>query len=192
MNISHTSKLFYGKYAYRITVKFDYPAANSLDASSYTHVRQLKQWCDAHVGSTKLVRQFSHAYSHHGGWNVVIYASSELDRDTIISHFGADVIAVCQPLDKHHEQLLDVKNRIEVKDRLIYGKYNHVVYFKYDRYRQTKRKITELLANSDTSRVTGSSSWCKVYSTNEDDVTMIKLMWPELIDYVKRVIVPTP
>lgn len=191
MNISYTSKLFYGKYAYKITAKFDVDTSTCVDRMHHDHtLAQSKLWCQTHVGNTKLVRQFFHATRLYDGWNLIIYASSSTDRDTIISHFGAAVTDVCQPFDKEHEQCLEVKNLTEVKDRLLYGKYKYVIYFRYDRHRQITAKMRSLLANSKTSKVTG-SSWCKVYSITEDDVIMIKLMWPETIDFVKRVMVPT-
>lgn len=191
MKIQYTHKLFYKKYAYKVVLN-----CQTSGHRWFWHdqdvlpqeFQMLQDWCDTHApGAFKIQRRYQGGTKKHSDWHQIVYLNSTDHKDALIKHEGAAVQEVWQPLDDDHLQSLDVRNVIEVKHRLIYGKYAHVVYFKYDRHGQVWKWLEALLEGSTVSELKGSTWWPRVYSSDLDDVNMIRLSYPERIDYIKHV-----
>lgn len=191
MKIHYVSKLFYKKYAYKVVLNCQTSGNRWFWRRSDVlpqEFQQVQDWCETHVqGQFKIQRRYQGGSKKHSDWHQNVYLGSADHKDALIAHAGAAVNEVWQPLDDDHLQSLDVRNVIEVRDSLIYGKYSHVVYFKYNRDGELWKWLEALLVESDVSDLKGDRWWPKVYSTDLDDVRMIQLSYPERIDYIKHV-----
>jgi hypothetical protein len=148
----------------------------------------VQDWCEAHAADQfKISRRYQGGTKKYSEWHQNVYLSSVDHKDALIKHAGASVHEVWQPLDADHLHSLDVRNVIEVRDQLIYRKYAHVIYFKYDRDGELWMWLEAMLAESEVSVLKGDRCWPKVYSMDLDDVRMIQLSYPERIDYIKHV-----
>lgn len=155
--------------------------------------QSVQDWCEAHAaGNFKIARRYQGGSKKYSDWHQNVYLSCADHKDALILYQGAAVHEVWQPLDSDHLQQLEVRNVTQVRDQLIYRKYAHAVYFKYDAHGELWNWLTLLLADSEVSVLKGSKWWPKVYSEQMDDVRMIQLSYGEYIDYIKHVkLLPT-
>lgn len=190
MQINYTSKLFFKKYAYKVVLNCQ-TTGRKWSWRSHKMPQEfqaVQDWCEAHAaGQFKIQRRYQGRSKKYSDWHQNVYLSSADHKDALIKHQGASVHEVWQPLDSDHLQSLDVRNVIEVRKSLIYRKYSHAIYFKYDKDSQTRPWLVTLLEQSTTSVLKGQRRWPIVYSTDLDDVRMIQLSYPERIDYIKHV-----
>ena len=150
--------------------------------------QSVQDWCEAHAaGQFHISRRYQGGSKKYSDWHQNVYLQSADHKDALIKHQAASVYEVWQPLDSDHLQSLDVRNVIEVRDKLIYRKYSHVIYFKYDTHGELWNWLETLMEGSQVSVLKGSTWWPKVYSSDLDDVRMIQLSYPERIDYIKHV-----
>ena len=191
MQIHYVSKLFYKKYAYKVvlncqTTGLKWSWRNSQKVPQ--EFQSVQDWCDAHAdGQFKIQRRYQGGTQKHSDWHQNVYLSSADHKDALIKHQGASVHEVWQPLDSDHFQSLDIHNVIEVRNTLIYRKYSHVIYFKYNKDSQLWNWLESLMEGSEVSVLKGDRWWPKVYSMDLDDVRMIQLSYPERIHYIKHV-----
>jgi len=189
MKVEYTRKLFYKKYAYKVVLTCQTPGPR------WGHVDnppaefdQLDAWCEAHApGAHKIQRRYQGANVSHTDWHQHVYLLSAHVKDALLLTYGAQVTTVWQPLDADHLQRLDARNVVEVRKQLIYGKYDHAIYFKYDRDGVTHTWLKQLLTGNKQSKLAGCKWWPIVYSADIADVHMIALSYPERIDYIKHV-----
>jgi len=190
MNIQYVSKLFYGQYAYKVVLYTTLTSGRWWPKQDEpTEFTVVTVWCEQHVpGAYKILRRFQDSDNQSSDWHQMIYLQSEHMKDALVKQFGAHVTEVWQPLNQAHLQTLEVRNITEVRSQLIYKKYSHVVYFKYDRQHVVYPWLEKLLADSPKSAIKGCRWFPKVYSADEADVQMIKLSYPEMISYIKQVV----
>lgn len=191
MLIQYTHKLFYRTYAYKVVLTCQ------TSGNRWFHHKQdvlppefqiITDWCEQHVcGQYKIQRRYQGGSKRHSDWHQMVYLQSDLHKDALVKAHGAQVLEVWQPLDADHLQQLDVRNVIKVRKTLIYNKYAHVIYFKYDRLKKMHEWLEHLLEGSQTSVLKGDLWWPRVYSSDLDDIHMIQLSYPEQIDYIKHV-----
>jgi hypothetical protein len=197
MQIRYTHKLFFKKYAYKVVLNCQTSGNRWCWRNQDTlpqEFQSLQDWCEQHApGAYKIQRRYQGGTKRHSDWHQLVYLQSERMKDALVKDQSLAVQEVWQPLDADHFHQLDVRNVIEVRHQLIYRKYAHVIYFKYDRHGQLHEWLKALLADSTTSELKGDAWWCKVYSNDLDDVRMIQLSYGEQIDYVKHVkLIPPP
>jgi hypothetical protein len=191
MKIQYTAKLFHKKFAYKVVLscqtsgsRWFWPSKDTLAPDFQT----VTDWCELHAPNAhKIQRRYQGGTDQHSEWHQNVYLQTDKQKDALVKAQGAAVQEIWQPLDADHLQSLDVRNIVEVRKRLIYGKYAHVIYFKYDRDQKIRAWLTAILEGSTTSVLKGQRFWCIVYSTDQDDVRMIQLSYPERIDYIKHV-----
>lgn len=191
MNVNYTTKLFYKKYAYKVVLSCQTMGRRWAwrDSSVFPQEFQVvKDWCAQHAPDAhKIQRRYQGGSTQHSDWHQNVYLQTATQKDHLIRSQGAAVQEVWQPLDADHLQNLDVRNVIQVRKTLIYHKYAHVVYFKYDRDGMIRPWLASVLEGSTTSVLKGQRFWPIVYSMDLDDVNMIQLTYPERIDYIRHV-----
>lgn len=189
MKVRYTHKLFYKKYAYKVVLSVQTPGTRWFTSHTLApEFQTVHDWCAQHApGAHKIKRRYKGGTHQQSEWNQNVYLQTDTQKDALVKVQGAAVQEIWQPLDADHLQSLDVRNIIEVRKNLIYGKYAHVIYFKYDRDQKTRPWLASILQESTTSVLKGQRAWPIVYSTNADDVHMIQLSYPERIDYIKHV-----
>lgn len=190
MQINYTSKLFFKKYAYKVVLSCQTTGRRWTWRSHKMpqEFQSVQDWCEAHAaGQFHISRRYQGGSKKYSDWHQNVYLQSADHKDALIKHQAASVHEVWQPLDSDHLQSLDVRNVIEVRDQLIYRKYAHVIYFKYDAHGELWNWLETLMEGSQVSVLKGSTWWPKVYSSDLDDVRMIQLSYPERIDYIKHV-----
>lgn len=194
--IHYTHKLFYKKYAYKVVLSCQTQGRRWSWRNAHKVPQEfqcVQDWCDVHAaGAFKIQRRYQGGNNKHSDWHQNVYVATADVKDALILNQGAAVHEVWQPLDADHLHSLDVRNVIEVRDSLIYRKYAHVIYFKYDRQCQLWTWLNSLVTDSQTSVLKGNAFWPKIYSSDLDDVRMIQLSYPERIDYIKHVKLITP
>ena len=179
MKIHHSSKLFYSKYAYKIVL---------LTSGMDDGLSKLAHWCDSNIVDQdyKLVNR----HHDHCDWHQMVYVLSASDRDNMLTVFGADVVEIWQPLDTEHLKKLSVRNIVQVRSTLIYKKFNHAIYFLFDRQGQIEDWLISYYEGRSDVRVSGSRWWPKLYIQGvhlQDELAAIELSWPNCIDYVRSV-----
>jgi hypothetical protein len=190
MKIHYTQKLFYKTHAFKVTLGFQVDMQSTFNRRFHLQpeLQQLQDWCTQQFGT-------QYKMINRGVWNnqlrtceTSIYVGTQSDKDLIVQHYASQVLEVWQPMDQSHQHALSVRNITQVRTRLIYNKYSHVIYFKYDKTTKLKTNIEQLLHDSEHSVVKGSTRWPRMYSTCEQDVAMVRLTYTENIDYIKHVI----
>ena len=192
MKIQYTHKLFHKKYAYKVVLscqtsgsRWFWPRQDQLAPD----FQAVTDWCELHApNSHKIQRRYQGGSDQHSDWHQNVYLQTDAQKDALVKAQGAAVQEVWQPLNPAHLQTLDVRNIAEVRSQLIYKKYSHVIYFKYDKHHTVYPWLLKLLADSPKSIVKGCIWFPKVYSTDEADVQMIQLSYPEKISHIKHVI----
>jgi hypothetical protein len=184
LKIHHSSKLFYGKYAYKVVL-----LTNGMDCG----LSKLSDWCNSNIADQdyKLVNR----HHDHCDWHQMVYVHNEQVRDNMLTAFGADVVEIWQPLDSDHLKKLSVRNVVQVRSTLIFKKYNHAIYFLYDRLGGIEDWLMEYYQGRTDVRVSGSRWWPKLYIQGDhlqDEITAIELTWPNCIDYVRTVRLISP
>jgi len=190
MKIHYTSKLFYKTYAYKITLGFQVTKRNRYHKhyQLQPELQQLQDWCTQQFGTQfKMINRSIYGNQIYS-CETSIYVSTESDKDQVLQQYAGQVLEVWQPMDEAHLQALGVRNITQVRTKLIYNKYSHVIYFRYDKKQTLKGQLAQMLADSTQSVVKGCARWPRVYSMCEQDITWIRLTYPEQIDYVKHVI----
>jgi hypothetical protein len=193
MKINYTSRLFFKKYAYKVVLA----CQTSGNRWFWRQQDQLPQefqsvqhWCSHHVPHThKIQRRYVGGSALHSDWHQMVYLQHESDKDQLLKAHAADVLQVWQPLNDQHLKQLDVKNVQEVRAQLIYKRFAHVIYFKYDRTCEMWDWLQALLADSTESELRGDKWWPRVYSASLDDVQQILFCYSDRVHYVKHVIV---
>lgn len=189
MQIEYTQKLYFGKFYYKISVEVSGESTSWW--SPPKEITPVLTWCAVNLNSldyklTKF-RQHHDPGQRQAVWHACIYCASADLRDQVLKQFGAQVVYVCQPLDDAHRMNLSVKNIISVRKDLIYKKFSHVIYFKYERTGKLYKWLKDYFRDNPKVRVAGSLWWCKVYMQDDVDVMSIQLSWPDHIDYLKTV-----
>lgn len=188
MHIHYVSKLFYCKYAYKVVLTTHTTGNRWWKDKVPDQFEKLDSWCVKHAhGSHKVQRRYQgHTHQDHH-WHQIVYLSSADHVHALLKDHVQDVLEVWKPLDQSHLESLEVKNIVEIRTKLLYQKYRYAVYFKYDKTRKIYDWLKTNLADSTTSKLSGSHWWPKVYSMDDLDVTMIRLSYPDAIDYIKTV-----
>jgi hypothetical protein len=189
MKIDYTQKLYFGKFCYKICVEVR--AHTSYWWQIPTCVQDVVTWCEKNlpVNTYKVQRrrQTWDENNNLASWHVCVYCGDMNIRDQVLQHFGSQVVRMSQPLDDQHKQNLTVKNVIQIRDSLIFNKFRHAVYFKYDRSGKLLSWLKNYFQDNPKAKVSGNLWWVKVYMTDDLDVTSLQLSWPDQIDYVKTV-----
>jgi hypothetical protein len=191
MKINFTSKLYFRQYAYKVVLSCRASGGRwwRRDGQTPVEFTQLTTWCETHAPNAhEIRRRVQKQTNRYTDWHQVVYVQTEHVKNSLVQEYGANVLEVTQPLDTAHGQLLEVRNITEVRHNLIYKKYNHVIYFKYDRPQQLWEWLENIVNDSEHSVLKGNRLWPKVYSCSLDDVQMIQLSYADRIDYVKHVI----
>lgn len=188
MHVHYVSKLFFGKYAYKVVLQ------NVTGGNRWWRNRVPAQfvnvdaWCAQHVPQAhKVQRRYQGGSKKDNHWHQLVYLTTEAHKQAFVQAHIQDVVEVWQPLDSAHLHSLEVRNIVEIRTHLLFKKFRHAVYFKYDRTGQVWEWLETHLADSQTSKLSGSMWWPKVYSEDESDIIMLRLSYPDAIDYVKTV-----
>lgn len=188
MKLEYTSKLFFSKYDHKITLQVKGIAKNWYSVPQ--SVQHVQEWCRQHVPEHEhKVRCREKEWDpnqNHKTYHVHIYYSDEKVQQQILNQFGARVIAMCTPLDQQHVNDLSVKNIIQVRKQLLYKKYSHVIYFKYQKDSNLKKWLQDYLTDTD-AKITKNYQFPTVYLTNTDHMSMLQITWADQIDHVKVV-----
>jgi hypothetical protein len=193
MNINYSSKLFYCKYAYKVVLRTTMQGCRWWRKPDPIEFSEVTEWCEQHApGAHKILRRFQTSDNNTSDWHQLVYVQTESVKNAIVQEFGAQVFQVWQPLNQEHFQNLEVRNITEVRAQLIWKKYSHVIYFKYDRHHTVYTWLQGVLADAAQSQLKGTHWWPRVYSSDVGDVQMIQLSYPEKIDYIKQVVLLPP
>lgn len=193
VHIRYTSRLYFKKYAYKVTLSCDHADGRYTPASTCNQkFVQLRAWCKQHVTDHKLIRRYVGNINQNSTWHYFVYVPDTQHKDLVLQSWAQDVLEVHQPLNDSHAQLLDVRNITSVRATPLYGKYLHAVYFHYDRSNNMYAWLKAYAKSSPTCKLSGTRWWPILYSETMDDVGMIKLTWAEKINYVKTVVINTP
>jgi hypothetical protein len=188
MKISYTHKLFFGRFHRKITIQVE-GMVNHWNAMP-TSVSDLQNWCTQHLPPHEFkvrCREFGwDTNQNHKTYHVHIYYSLDQVQQQVLSEFGSKVIHMCAPLDQQHVDDLSVKNIIQVRDTLLYNKYSHVIYFKYQKNRKLHSWLTEYLADTDV-KITHNHQFPIVYMPGADHMALLQITWADEIDHVKQV-----
>ncbi len=188
MQIHYVSKLFFGKYAYKVVLNTVTGGSRWWRDRVPPEFACLDAWCDTHMkGAHKIQRRYQSQSKKECRWHQIVYVNSETHVQELVTQHVQDVLEIWKPLDQAHLQMLDVKNIVEIRTSLLFKKYRYAVYFKYNRTSELWNWLEDQFSQSETSKLMGDMWWPKVYSVDELDVTMLRLSFPDVIDYVKTV-----
>lgn len=189
MKIEYTRKLYFKKFHYKITVQTEGAAKTWWYVPD--SVKTIQRWCDNNLDTTsakvtKRVQSYD-SQQQTSVYHVCIYCKDDAVRDQVLAQYGGQVVMIHQPLDDLHKHKLDVRNVIEVRKTLIYNRFRHAVYFKYDRKGQIHEWLQDYFKDHARVRVTGNRWWTKVYLEDDTEIAVLQLSWSEMIDYIKTV-----
>lgn len=189
MKRNHTSKLYYGKYPYKIVLarsaKLGDPDFNS-GWTVYNAEKFLTNNCIDH-------RMYNQVF-HTGKKETLVTTNSSLflctqaDFDRCMGEWPAYVQSVTVPFKEEHVDILKDRTEIIVRSSLVYKRFKYIVVFKRE-YRDDMVDVTNWINDSfnlypsktATARWSNTSWWPRLYLTNESDLMLTKLTYGERI-----------
>lgn len=198
MQIEYVQKLYFGKYCYKIHVEVkgivSQPTLWWTAWETPDEVKQVTSWCVNNLPAEdhKLIKRRMNTLPDDSPvleavWHVCVYCDQPDIRDQVVKKFGAQVVRISQPLDDDHKQNLQIRNVVQVKKELIYKQYSNVIYFKYDKTGEIHRWLHDYFQHNSLVRISKDSKWCKVYMSDDSDVSAIKLTWSDRIEYMRTI-----
>lgn len=190
MKINYTSKKFFKKYIYKLVLEVSATRPFSRYFGNPSELMQVPNWIASHLPNLdcKITNRFQNSNGNDVHYHQVIYLADLDAKNTLQQQFAGVLTEVWQPLDQNHANELEIRNLLTVRQDLLFKKYKMAVYFKYDRKGELYKWLKEYFADSATAKVSGSSWWPRLYLNDDGEITVIKLSWPDSIDYVKRVV----
>lgn len=193
---SYTTKLFFGKYHTRvIVVTKTLNKTRRYGQPKPTEIKDLHHWCSQHFQNNHYVIKDHFCQIHDEScYQQMVYLSDPVDREKLLANYGSRISELTQPLDEQHQDQLEVRNLVVVRNSLLYNRYRHSVYFKYDRTQETYRWLKTFFKDEPGCKLMPDPKhdlpygiWPRVYLEDESHLTTLKLMWQDSIDYVKTV-----
>ena len=186
----YTSKLFFGKYNTRIVIKTE--GERLIRWVKPSEVIEVQTWCQTNLPNNSWkIRDYQKNCRNYTIGEVTyyqnLYITDVAQTDQVLKKFGNSVIEVTQPLDQDHKNNLEIRNLLVVRSSLIYKKYQHVVYFKYDRTQELNNWLQTYFVDEPESKLISHPYWPRLYLVDQTHLTTVKLMWQEKIDYIKTV-----
>ena len=191
IKIAYTTQLFYSKYNTRVLLsiksnispRHEYPYNYRKPKESLDNLK----WCKENLNSFKIRDMYMGYRDTEYTWKQIIYINEE-DKDKVLSKFD-NIIEVTQPYDKEHKETLDVKQIIVVRKTLIYKKYKHTIYFKYDRHNELIPWIKKYFEDEDdnTYEIFDYIYSPKINLINDEHLDLIKLTWSNMIRCIRTI-----
>ena len=189
MEQGYTSKLFYGKYAYKILISRSSKIGDPDFHSGWT-VHNCQVWLKENNISHRMYNQVRYKGKNRKEVKVKasLFLTSRQDYDACIMKFGSNVDAVISPYDDTHVDMLKDNTTIVVRSRYLYGKYKYVITFKRH-WQQTVDDIDGWISLNLSGTNAGGippkwhpGGWNpRLYLTNDADLMLAKLTWGERI-----------
>ena len=205
MKIEYTNRLYFGQYPYKVVLylkhegKFLWNRSRMLRNSSL--IKGIFSWCkdtldpQNHKIKSRVWQTEENSSPKKSGkprtwvnWHVNIYVQDQHTIDQIVQQFGAHVDAIHKPLDDNHLQRLQVKNLVQVSNKLLFGKYKYGVYFSYDNEGIVIDWLHECYKDDPNVKIGPNSYWPRVYVCDILDLNAIQFTWHEKINYVKTIL----
>jgi hypothetical protein len=198
MKINYTTKLYFDKFSIRMQVE-TIGAGSSRWNNNYwgytvnkmLELQELSAWCRENLKKQhyKLIDRYGRKGELPNTivFNQMLYLFSQDQANAVIAEFGSRVVEITQPKDQFHLEQLEVKNEVVYRNTLLYKKYQHVVYFKYDRYLEVWNWLQDYAADETDLKIDKGYYCPRVYMENEDHLAVFKLTWGERIDYIKTI-----
>lgn len=128
---------------------------------------------------------------------VTIYCQRGVYED-LLQNFAADIRQVSRPLDDYHDQLLQQRVELVLRDRPWFGRYGWSVLLQSSRHnpQELRRWVAQSLG-TDAGSWMIRGRWCPIlYLREEADLTMVRLALAERITGLRKVLLtaqlPTP
>lgn len=192
MHKSHTSRLFYGRYPYKIEMSRK-SAIGWSDFNSGWSVSRCEQWLAARQADHRFYTQIRTARNKK---NVHVKCSLFLrDKahfDACLANFKDNIDSIVQPFDDSHVDLLQENTSVEIRTKLLYRRYRYVVTFR----RHYMEPIDDLeqwihanvLQDGQQQAKWEPLGWSpRIYLSDESNLMLIKLTWSERIRNIKIV-----
>lgn len=192
MQINYTSKLYYKKYPFKITLLIRIQSLfkkTVWDKTTYPELAALPTWCNDNLSEHdhKIQNRYQRKDKNDSLYHQLIYVKDTATKDKVLANFGHSVLCVNQPLDNSHADSLEVRNITEVRENLLFKKFRYAVYFRYDRTQELFNWLVDYFKDTATVKVSGDYGWPRLYMEDDTELTMIKLTWQDKIDYIKSV-----
>jgi hypothetical protein len=193
---NYTTKLFFGQYTTKITINTHIPGKKNYGYrfQKPKELRELHNYCKENFVDGYVVKDHWCGADDGVLFHQMIYLNNTFDRDALLARFGARVLEITQPFDSDHKNSLEIRNLTVVRNILLYNKYQHCVYFKYDPTHNTYNWLKAFFKDEvghklvpDPNRDYTYPVWPRVYLTDSTHLMSLKLMWSERIEYVKTV-----
>jgi hypothetical protein len=119
----------------------------------------------------------------------MVYLSQHSDLAAIVLKFGSTISEITQPFDNAHLEKLSAKNLVVIRKSLLHNKYQHVIYFNYDREGEIKPWLRDYAKNEPGIKVESDSSgrWNRVYMVDDSHLTLFQLTWQDRIHHTKSI-----
>lgn len=193
MTQHYISKLFYGKYPYKLIL-----INNSTKYDIQKKVtRQIKEWLDINAPDSKTYMSASYSIVSKGKRGIVkkitVFLKDEQELQKFKRKFKKLIIAEYIPYnDKHIETLKDNVNMI-VRQDLVYKKFRYILIFAYDNQGKNQELWEWLNTNlledleGDECRWYRCGGYSRIYLTDDKNLAFIKLAWLDKITGIRYI-----
>ena len=194
MKKSHTSRLFYGRFPYKILI-----SRAALPNDIYYHLGWTIHGCQTWLAENNIEHRMYNQVKHTGKKknkteivNASLFLRKKSDFDACIAEFEDNIVGTISPYDEKHVDVLLDNTKILIRSKLLFSKYRYVVIFNR-KWAESSDNITEWVKdtfsdpNDDKSLLVRYSvdGWNpRLYLTNESDLMLTKLTWSENIKEV--------
>ena len=190
MKINYTSKKFFKKYIYKLVLAVSATKSFNRYFGLPSELMQVPNWIAHNLPELdcKVTNRFQSSNGSDAKYHQVIYLADQDAKNTLQQQFAGQLVEVWQPLNVDHASELEIRNLLVARSSLLFNKYKMAVYFRYDRKGELYKWLKDYFATSSTAKVSGDLRWPRLYLNDDGEIAVIKLSWPDSIDYVKRVI----
>ena len=192
MKREHTTRLFYGRYPYRILF---HKAGNPIDPAfndGWT-VHKCKAWLDDNGLDYRMYNRVhdKRRYRAKNQYMVVsgsLFLKDKTTFDQCIARWKDSIDTVTSPYDDSHVDILAKNTSISIRARLLYKRYRYVITFRFA-YKETTDDLINWVNNNFLSKANSAdsvkfiqSSWRpRLYLRDEDDFVLVKMIWSDRI-----------
>lgn len=189
MQRNHTSKLYFGKYPYKITLARSAKLGDPDFNIGWT-VHNAECFFKANGIKYRMYNQVRHTGKRETlvTINSSIFLCTQVDFDRCMAEWSGYVQSVTSPFKATHVDLLKDRTEIVVRSTLLFKRFKYVVLFKRE-YREDMSDVTSWVTDNfnlmpsktATAKWNGFSWWPRLYLTNESDLMLTKLTYGERI-----------
>lgn len=195
---THTTKLFFNRFAYQVTLKLSYGSDTVLGSSDRAaRVLTYKDWLKVNcTGSHKTNASWVVSYDMDQPNKAMqtcrmrVYLENANDYEAFIETNRDHVESIKKPANKHYEDMIRSGIVLDIRNSLYYGRFRYKMHFRKWWDASVRKQISLMVRDRIHDRTKKRQDYlisrygASLYLANESDMVIIKMTMPDMISKV--------